>query len=575
MIKGSENGGSAIAMPLLQISHSSKGGFTTLPFIIGNSAFMNMASSAVAADMIVYLMREYHMDMASGSNLIYFWSALTNVAPVIEACMADSSVGRFRMIGFGSVLCFLGTTLLWVLTVIPQARPSPCSESTDNICRSEATTLQLFLLCTSLVLMSVGWGGMKTSLAFGADQLKNLQTKAVGVMEGYFSWYYAVSALSIIVAMTGLVYIQENMGWELGFGVLVVFSFLAALSFFLGSPFYVKPKPKKSLITGFIQVIVASYRNRHLHISSSGQKDSSVSYHSQGTKPILPTQTLRFLNKACIVEDPQRDLTWDGRAVDPWRLCRVDQVEELKALIRVIPIWMTGAIMSINANQSSFAVLQATSMDRHIGPNLEIPAGSVTIFAFVSVIIWIVAYDRLIIPAASGIVGKPVHFSTRSRMGFGLVLSFLSMVAMAAVEGMRRGAAVKEGSAAMSILWVAPQYALLGLGTGINGIAQNEFYISEFPESMSGIASNLSDLGAAVGTLLASMVMSIINELSGRGGQQSWIASNINEGHYDYFNWVVAGLSMLNFVVFLVFRKAFGPCRDEVIDAAVVVEEGD
>nr|GLL16883.1 protein NRT1/ PTR FAMILY 1.2-like isoform X2 [Ipomoea trifida] len=429
-----------------------------------------MASSAVAADMIVYLMREYYMDMASGSNLIYFWSALTNVAPVIEACMADSSVGRFRMIGFGSVLCFLGTTLLWLLTVIPQARPSPCSESTDNICRSEATTLQLFLLCTCLVLMSVGWGGMKTSLAFGADQLKNLETKAVGVMEGYFSW---------------------------------------------------------------------------------------------------------FLNKACIVEDPERDLTWDGRAVDPWRLCRVDQVEELKALIRVIPIWMTGAIMSINANQSSFAVLQATSMDRHIGPNLEIPAGSVTIFAFVSVIIWIVAYDRVIIPAASRIVGKPVHFSMRSRMGFGLVLSFLSMVAMAAVEGMRRGAAVKEGSAAMSILWVAPQYALLGLGAGINGIAQNEFYISEFPESMSGIASNLSDLGAAVGTLLASMVMSIINELSGRGGQQSWIASNINEGHYDYFNWVLAGLSMLNFVVFLVFSKAFGPCRDEVIDAAVVVQEGD
>nr|GME09539.1 protein NRT1/ PTR FAMILY 1.2-like isoform X2 [Ipomoea batatas] len=429
-----------------------------------------MASSAVAADMIVYLMREYHMDMASGSNLIYFWSALTNVAPVIEACMADSSVGRFRMIGFGSVLCFLGTTLLWLLTVIPQARPSPCSESTDNICRSEATTLQLFLLCTCLVLMSVGWGGMKTSLAFGADQLKNLETKAVGVMEGYFSW---------------------------------------------------------------------------------------------------------FLNKACIVEDPERDLTWDGRAVDPWRLCRVDQVEELKALIRVIPIWMTGAIMSINANQSSFAVLQATSMDRHIGPNLEIPAGSVTIFAFVSVIIWIVAYDRVIIPAASRIVGKPVHFSMRSRMGFGLVLSFLSMVAMAAVEGMRRGVAVKEGSAAMSILWVAPQYALLGLGAGINGIAQNEFYISEFPESMSGIASNLSDLGAAVGTLLARMVMSIINELSGRGGQQSWIASNINEGHYDYFNWVLAGLSMLNFVVFLVFSKAFGPCRDEVIDAAVVVQEGD
>lgn len=190
-------------------------------------------------------------------------------------------------------LILKGSTLLWLLSLIPQARPSPCSESTDNICRS-ATTLQLFLLCTSLVLMSVGWGGMKTSLAFGADQLKSLQTKDVGVMEGYFTWYYAVVALSVIVAMTGLVYIQENMGWELGFGVLVVLTFLAALSFFLGSPFYVKPKAKKSLIIGLIQVVVASYRNRRLNISS--HQNASISYHSQSTKPILPSQRLRQVN---------------------------------------------------------------------------------------------------------------------------------------------------------------------------------------------------------------------------------------------------------------------------------------
>nr|GLL17040.1 protein NRT1/ PTR FAMILY 1.2-like isoform X3 [Ipomoea trifida] len=380
---------------------------------------MNMASSAVAADMIVYLMREYHMDMASGSNLIYFWSALTNVAPVIEACMADSSVGRFRMIGFGSVLCFL----------------------------------------------------------IRSDNSPTVSPMHLSGSDGYFSWYDAVSALSIIVAMTGLVYIQENMGWELGFGVLVVLSFLAALSFFLGSPFYVKPKPKKSLITGFIQVIVASYRNRHLNISSSG------SYHSQGTKPILPTQTLR---QACIVEDPERNLTCDG-----------------------------GSLEAVQGGSSR----GAESVDKG-DPNMDDSDGG----------------------------------GGRDEAGRG-------------GEGGQRRHVHTVGGAAVRTS---------GIGSrDINGIPQNEFYISEFPESMSGIASNLSDLGTAVGTLLASMVMSIINELSGRGGQQSWIASNINEGHYDYFNWVLAGLSMLNFVVFLVFSKAFGPCRDEVIDATVVVEEGD
>lgn len=62
---------------------------------------MNMVAVALGANMIVYLMKEYHMDVASGSNFIYIWSALSNFAPVIGAFMADSFVGRFQMIGIG------------------------------------------------------------------------------------------------------------------------------------------------------------------------------------------------------------------------------------------------------------------------------------------------------------------------------------------------------------------------------------------------------------------------------------------------------------------------------------------
>lgn len=74
----------------------------------------------------------------------------------------------------------------------------------------------------------------------------------------------------------------------------------------------------------------------------------------------------RFLNKACIVTDHEKDLSHDGKATNPWSLCSVDQVERLKALIKVIPIWSTGMIMSVNISQNSFSVLQAESVDRHI-----------------------------------------------------------------------------------------------------------------------------------------------------------------------------------------------------------------
>lgn len=74
---------------------------------VGNSAFLFLAIYALTPDMILYLMKEYHMDMASGSNVLYLWSAALNFTPVIGALMADSFVGRFQMIGLGSGLCLL------------------------------------------------------------------------------------------------------------------------------------------------------------------------------------------------------------------------------------------------------------------------------------------------------------------------------------------------------------------------------------------------------------------------------------------------------------------------------------
>ncbi|XP_019197061.1 PREDICTED: protein NRT1/ PTR FAMILY 1.2-like [Ipomoea nil] len=376
-------------------------------------------------------------------------------------------------------------------------------------------------------------------------------------------------ALCEVVALTCLVYIQENAGWKIGYGILVVFMLFAALSFFLGSPFYVKQNAKRSLIPGLLKVIVASCTNRHLKFSSG---NTQIGYHhNSSTTMDHPSERLRFLNKACIIQDPQQDLNSDGTAIDPWRLCTVDQVEELKAILRVIPIWFTGVIMSVDFCQSSFAVLQATTLDRHIfSSNFEIPAGSVGLFGVGFSFIWIVLYDRLLLPVASRIRGNTVHFGTKSRMGFGIFMSFWYAVMVGKVESIRRSLAIKQehssdnlGDSKMSILWIVPQYALKGIAVGSNAVAQNQFFISEFPRSMSTIASSLYALGYSLASLLASLLMSSISELSRSRGNGSWITSDINEGHYDYFYWVLAGLSMVNFLLFLICSRSYGPSKDE------------
>ncbi|XP_047260896.1 protein NRT1/ PTR FAMILY 1.2 isoform X1 [Capsicum annuum] len=574
MENSSTEKGEMVEEPLLDASETQKGGFRALLFILGHTALMNMGLLSLAPNLILYLMNEYHMDMVTGSNMLFIWSAVSNIAPVAAAIMADSFVGRFHMIGLGSVVSVVGMFSFWLTSVIPQARPPPCVNSID-ICKS-ADMLQFLFVCLSFGIISIGEGAIRSSaLAFGSDQLTGIvYQENVRAMERYFSWYYAVFALSSLVALTCLVYIQVNISWGLGFGVPVLVAFFATVLICLGTPLYVKLKPKSSLITGLFQVIVASYRNRRLRLSS---QTADLLYHQkEGSAIALPSEKLRFLNKACIVQDPELDLSPDGEAIDPWRLCTVDQVEELKALLKVVPIWSTGVVSTIHSH-NSFPVLQATSMDRHIGSSFEIPAASFGLFGVISAILWLVLYGCVILPLASKLTGKPVHFSTKQRMGFGLFLYFLAVLVSAAVESVRRSVAIKEGYSddpqsviPMSAVWLLPQYLIIGIAGAVYAPSQNQFYISEFPKTMSSVATALIGVGSAAGSLLASFVLNTTNELTKRGGQESWISSNINKGHYDYFYLVQAGICLVNILCYIVCCRAYGPCKGEEVE---VMEE--
>ncbi|KAI3468220.1 hypothetical protein Pfo_024883 [Paulownia fortunei] len=423
-------------------------------------------------------------------------------------------------------------------------------------------------MCLSWAHFHRSWGIRSSSLAFGANQLENgdLQ-RTPGVKESYFSWYYASYTFSVLIALTCVVYIQDKMGWGVGFAVPAVMMLFSVISFYLASPFYVKLKSKTSLVTGFMQVIVASYRNRHLKLSESAD---TVYHYKSGSILVFPSQKLRFLNKACIVRDSQKDLSTDGRATDPWSLCTVDQVEELKALLKVVPIWSTGMIMSINISQNSFPVLQAASVDRRITSGLTIPAASFNTFTVISVIVWIGLYDRVFLPLASRVMRRPVHIITIRRMGIGIFLSFLAMMVTAFVESIRRGLASNEGyldypqaRVHMSATWLVPQYCLTGFAEASNAIAQNEFYFSEFPGSMSSIASTLNGIGMSLANLVASLILNTVDNISKAGGHESWISSNINKGHYDYYYLVLAGLSLANMIYFLVCSSAYGPLKEE------------
>ncbi|KAI8529563.1 hypothetical protein RHMOL_Rhmol12G0234600 [Rhododendron molle] len=400
--------------------------------------------------------------------------------------------------------------------------------------------------------MSIGAGGIRScSLAFGADQLDQINNpNNKRVLEKYFSWYYTSIVVSLLIAFSVIVYIQDNAGWKVGFLVPVILMFLSALSFFVASPLYIKQKADMSLLTTFARVIVVCIKNRNIAFP-------------------FEESNLRFLNKACIIRNPD-DITPEGVGSNTWSLCTVEQVEELKVLIRVMPLWSSSIMISVNLSQGTFQLLQARSMNRHITPGFQLPAGSFTMFAIIGAIVWLILYDRIIIPLVSKIRGKPFSVGVKVRMGVGLFCSFLGMVVAAIVEHFRRRKARESGYydnpagvVNMSAMWLVPQHVLIGVAEALNVIASNEFFYSELPKRMSSIAVALSGLGMAVGSLLASLILSTVNNVTMSGGKESWISSNINTGHYESYYWLLAVLSSVNLLYFVLCCWAYGPCADQ------------
>ncbi|KAL7162481.1 hypothetical protein ACSBR2_042883 [Camellia fascicularis] len=84
-----------------------KGGLITMPFIIANEALERVASHGLSANMILYVMGDYHIGVAQATNILFLWSAATNFLPLVGAFISDSYLGRYLTIGLGCIASLL------------------------------------------------------------------------------------------------------------------------------------------------------------------------------------------------------------------------------------------------------------------------------------------------------------------------------------------------------------------------------------------------------------------------------------------------------------------------------------
>jgi len=263
-----------------------------------------------------------------------------------------------------------------------------------------------------------------------------------------------------------------------------------------------------------------------------------------------------FLNKALIASNGSKE---EGE------VCSAAEVEEAKAVLRLVPIWATCLIFAIVFAQSStFFTKQGVTMDREILPGFYVPPASLQSIISLSIVLFIPIYDRIIVPVARAFTGKPSGITMLQRIGTGMLLSAISMVIAAFVEMKRLKVARDCGlidmpnvTIPMSIWWLVPQYALFGIADVFAMVGLQEFFYDQVPQELRSVGLSLYLSIFGVGSFLSGFLISAIENVTGKDNRHSWFSSNLNRAHLDYFYALLAALSAVELSVFWFFSKSY------------------
>ncbi|CAM8911492.1 unnamed protein product [Rhodiola kirilowii] len=522
------------------------GGWVPAALTLGIEICERLSTMGIAVNLVTYLSGTMHLPSAESANTVTDFMGTSFLLCLLGGFLADSFLGRYRTIAIFALIQTVGTLMLAISTKLPELRPPPCK---THLCE-RANGFQMGILYLALYLIALGTGGLKSSVSgFGTDQFDENDPKEKAQMAYFFNRFFFVISTGTLMAVTVLVYIQDEVGRSWAYGICSLSMLVAILIFLSGTKRYRFKKSAGSPIVQIFQVIAASIKKRNMPFRAE------LLYEDSPEASRIPnTDKFRCLDKAAVVVEGDFE-KYGGLAPNPWKLCSVTKVEEVKMMIKLLPIWATTIIFwTTYAQMITFSVEQAATMERTFS-GFQIPAGSLTVFFVAAILITLAMYDRLIMPFWIKYKGKP-GFTCLQKIGLGLVLSVIGMAAAAIVEKKRLSVASSLPNAPptlpISVFLLIPQFFLVGAGEAFIYTGQLDFFITQSPKGMKTMSTGIFLSTLSLGFFLSSFLVSVVKHVTGNGSSQGWLADNINYGRLDCFYGLLAILSFVNFVIYLV-----------------------
>ncbi|KAL8475575.1 hypothetical protein ACS0TY_028291 [Phlomoides rotata] len=515
------------------------------------SGMERFAFKGVASNLVTYLTDVMEMSNSSAAKFVNSWVGFTSMLPLIVATLADSYWDRYSTILASSLLYAAGLVALTSTAVRWPWIPS--NKSSHSI----------LSLSWSLYMVSLGQGGYNPSLqAFGADQLE-ARDELPGIHYDekssekrrslFFQWWYFGVCCGSLVGVSVMSYIQDTLGWGIGFAIPSLSMVASILMFLCGNRFYVRKQRRiedgKS-IEDVVRYVKASFV-RMIHGGSNG------SLENEYTKVELELQ-----EKAVLCNQDQDIATCNG---DNTSEEGQHFVEAVRIVLGLLPVWVMLLMFAVIFQQpATFFTKQGMTMRRNVGSNFKIPPAALQSAITVSIIILMPWYDTVFIPIVRIFTRNEKGISVMQRIGIGMFLSVIAMIIAAITEERRlevsrRSAKLLIDDVPFSIFWLLPQYILLGVSDIFTVVGMQEFFYSEVPVRMRtmGIALYTSVFG--VGSFLSAFLISVIEYLtsSERGGQGNWFSDDMAQARLDKYYWFLAFSSAMSLLAFLTFCRFF------------------
>ncbi|KAH7435432.1 hypothetical protein KP509_06G064700 [Ceratopteris richardii] len=226
----------------------------------------------------------------------------------------------------------------------------------------------------------------------------------------------------------------------------------------------------------------------------------------------------------------------EGQARNMWKLSTVTEVEEMKAVLRLIPIWTSGLYCTINSQSVTLLVEEGALMDLRMAGSLSMQPATMNLFNLLVTVFAAPLYNAVVVPLARSITGLPHGLSSLHRMGIGYLLSSIAIMLAGALEAYRLQC-FKQGLPPISIFWQIPVYFMLGLAHFPASIGLSELLYTYSPFSLRSLGTSLSSVCGALGLYVSSLLV--------------WLPRDLNDGHLDYFFWLLGGLGFWCSIIFV------------------------